>query len=280
MDMPNVLYIFGAITNHSMMGIIDVTRSPVVGNASVDPHQPLVWVEGRRRKLVGPGFATRYPIVEELMHQSLQYLWTHSDRTKSKFVRLYQLVVPININNDDNTNKKRPRYSKFLGIPLIINLGDNRQCHYHNFLSSKDPTNDTTGSSSTTYESVPVFTLAVPKSCRYAIPIPHPAVLDTAKVYGHQWDVIMEQRLQLHPIWNQTKQAVWRGSPTGGLMRQKLVYMANTIPSNIINNNVGEKSDAGAGAGANQNTTSDLWFNVGFGKPLYKINAKYKGPCI
>ena len=274
-DMPNVLYIFGA-TNHSMMGIMNVTdATAAVGESVDDPHQPLVWVEGRRRKLVGPGFAKRYPIVEELMHQSLQYLWTHSDHAKSKFVRLYQLLVPNHDNNnedDDETTGKRPRHNEFLGIPLVMNLGDNRQCHYHNFVSSKDPINDTTTNG--TYESVPVFTLAVPKSCRYAFPIPHPAVLDTAKVYGHQWDVIMGRRLQLYPIWNQTKQAVWRGSPTGGLMRQKLVYMANTIPPNL--NKIGEKLDADA----NQNSTSDMWFNVGFGKPLHKINAKYKGPRI
>lgn len=173
------------------------------GDESLDRNQPFVWVEGRRRKLVGPGFsAKRYPIVEELMHASLQYLLTNPELAQSQFVRLYrvlfsQRVPTLKTNHNGKTAATKvstigatttttatSSSSSTLGIPLILNLGDNRQCHYHNLVLSSE--------SEEQHHSVPVFTLAVPKSCRYALPIPHPAVLDTAKVYGHQWSVIME----------------------------------------------------------------------------------------
>lgn len=245
-DMPNIIYVFGA---RFQPAILDSSTNPTTGTGTnnTPSSAPSVWVEGRRRKLVGVGFAKRYPIVEELMDRSLHYLLTNHDIVQSKFPRLLQVLLPPSLQMDDTT------HHIIAGIPLITNFGDNRQCHYQNLKQNGTETLD-----------VPVFTLSVPTNCQFAFPIPHPAVLDTAKVYGHQWDFILEHRRRLYPIWNQTSQAVWRGSPTGGLMRQKLVYAANTVPNHL---------------NANFSTT-DTWFDVGFGKPYHKIDSKYKGPRI
>jgi hypothetical protein len=249
------LYIFGANTTTATNNNPTTTAHP--------SSPPRVWVEGRRRKLVGVGFSKRYPIIEELLDKALQWLLQHyqQEQRVNDDVPFPRLSRRLFLSSSSSTAPP------LLGIPLILNLGDNMQCFNNNL--RRFTTND---KNTTSHYSVPVFTLAVPIDCQFAFPIPHPAALDTAKVYGSQWDIIQHLRSHEYPLENQTKQAVWRGSPTGNswMRRHKLVLQANT-PSHGSDGNKHNTT-------TNNNTM--LLFDVGFGKHYQKIVPSYRGPHI
>ena len=302
-DMPNVFYIFGA------------TSSSTTG-AGI----PNVFVERRRRKKVGSGFFKWYPIVEELMEKSLQYLLsTMNDDTNERKKNPYPTLTKyLSLDKTSNQNQKSyfnfslpvqpssPSVTQFssFGIPLIVNLGDNRQCHYENLKKNKtrDEQQDhhvTTSFSSSKFHNVPVFTLAVPAHCNYAFPIPHPAILDSAKHYGHQWPEVQNYRRKKYPSHNQTYQAVWRGSPTG--IDRKTFTKSNRVDSPNKNKNIDDEDtpvrfnmavkansspelDSSVGLRGmleklypnnitdfDSKNTSTLIFDVGFGKRLDKV---------
>lgn len=261
-DAPNVLYILGGAPRIHTAGVV-----------TKDTSTPQVYVERRRRKLVGPGFAKRYPIVEELLHRSLDYLLStenhHNATNHNHFPRLRQLLL----SSSSSSNS---------GIPLILNLGDNQQCFHHNLVLKAAPGNDDEHNDSHRYLSVPVFTLAVPVDCQYAFPIPHPAALDTAKVYGQDWASIQTRRHSQYPFSEQRKQAVWRGSPTGNSqLRQRLVYHANTPPKEEEDRVAEDRVAATTRTENDTNTTnSTTIFDVGFGKHYHKIVPSYHGPMI
>mmetsp|Transcript_4312 Transcript_4312/g.8262 ORF Transcript_4312/g.8262 Transcript_4312/m.8262 type:complete len:615 (-) Transcript_4312:145-1989(-) len=207
---PNVLYVFGAVEVNFLLApaVVDYNNSTTSSGSSTSfnttantTKQRTIWVEQKRRqKLKRWIYNSRYKDEEKLLQQALDYLQLDRHHQEEGIV-----------SKDSSYHSSRWKQLKQIvfvqsskaGIPILLNLADNRHCLDNNFVFP---------ATNTTYN-LPVWTLASPIDCLYAFPLPAYSLLQYMDEHNRGNYTEIQQTWHKRYEWKNKKcQVVWRGS--------------------------------------------------------------------
>ena len=130
---------------------------------------------------------------------------------------------------------------KNVSIPILLDFSDTWKCYSEHKFTFKG---NATGHIETSFD-LPVFTMAIKKSCLKGFPIPTYLGIRNSKDNSSAWDDYMKTANDTYPWSSKKSAAVWRGSATGkkGWNERKWLHYFSishnsTIDAKIANKNI------------------------------------------